>query len=138
VDHYNVIKGLGELAEWSYGFAVMDSGEGQFNGETVTFLKKMDVIEVSPVMQAAGINTRTIAMKEGRRNSAKDAEHIQAIHDGAAALGATCSTPEDIATGDEGAPKGGDRATQAPPRQPSKVTPRDIQRRIEIDTILLR
>jgi HK97 family phage major capsid protein len=130
-EHYETLKSLADLTRWSYGYEVLDASNGQFNGESVQFLKRMDVIEVSPVMQAAGINTRTITMKEGRRNSAKDAEHIQAIHDGAAALGATCNTPEDNATGDEGTPKGSDGATHASPVQSSKVTPRDIQRRID-------
>jgi HK97 family phage prohead protease len=60
---YRTVKNLGELQEWSYGFDVIEGEAGQFDGNDVYFLKKLDVIEVSPVMRGAGIDTRTIDIK---------------------------------------------------------------------------
>ncbi len=49
--------------EWSYGFQVMESDLGTFEGNDVRFLKKLKVFEVSPVMVGAGENTRTLGVK---------------------------------------------------------------------------
>jgi len=62
-EHYNVVKGMGDLQEWSYGFQINDSIPGQFDGQDVRFLRKMHVIEVAPVMQGAGVDTRTADIK---------------------------------------------------------------------------
>lgn len=61
--HFNTVKGLGDLQEWSYSFNILDSGEGEFEGQQVRFLKRMEVIEVAPVLQGAGIDTRTTDIK---------------------------------------------------------------------------
>ena len=52
------------LQEWSYGYNVIDSLPGDFNGEPVRFLKSLDVIETSPVVKGSGVGTGTLAMKE--------------------------------------------------------------------------
>jgi HK97 family phage prohead protease len=62
-DTRETLKGLGELAEWSYGFDVTDADHGDFKGEDVRFLKGMTVHEVSPVLIGAGVNTRTLSVK---------------------------------------------------------------------------
>lgn len=49
--------------EWSYGFNVVDFETGVFEGRDVRFLKKLDVIEVSPVLRGAGEGTRTLSLK---------------------------------------------------------------------------
>jgi hypothetical protein len=49
--------------EFSYGFKILDSSFGEFEGKNVRFLKALKVLEISPVMQGAGINTRLLAMK---------------------------------------------------------------------------
>lgn len=56
---FEVVKELGTKGEWSYGFNVDDSEQGQHEGKSVRFLKKMTVHEVSPVLRAAGIRTST-------------------------------------------------------------------------------
>ena len=61
---YKTSKNLGELQEWSYGFDVIDAEQGVFQEQNVTFLKKLKVHEVSPVMLGAGIGTQTLFMKE--------------------------------------------------------------------------
>lgn len=63
LDHYKTVRNLAELQEWSYGFRVLESKQGMYEGKPVTFLTKLKVIEVSPVMQGAGIDTRTLAIK---------------------------------------------------------------------------
>jgi hypothetical protein len=49
--------------EWSYGFQVVESDFGTFQGREVRFLKRLKVFEVSPVMVGAGENTRTLDVK---------------------------------------------------------------------------
>ncbi len=91
---YQTVKNLGALQEWSYGFDISDFSFGKFEGEEVRFLRKLKVHEVSPVLLGAGIDTRTTAIKEGRRNSNSDLSQIQAIHDAACHLGAKCAERE--------------------------------------------
>lgn len=61
--HFLTVKNLAELQEWSYGFRVLEAEEGEFEGRQVRFLKKLQVFEVSPVMQGAGVDTMTVAIK---------------------------------------------------------------------------
>lgn len=49
--------------EWSYSFSLLDSGFGEHEGQRVRFLKSLRVLEVSPVLVGAGVNTRTLALK---------------------------------------------------------------------------
>jgi len=60
---YETVKALGNLQEWSYGFDVTDWEEGEFEDQDVIFLKGLDVVEVSPVMLGAGVNTHTVDIK---------------------------------------------------------------------------
>ena len=53
------------LQQYSYGYEVVDSSPGEFEGKRVRFLKKLRVLEVSPVIAGAGIGTRTVAVKRG-------------------------------------------------------------------------
>jgi len=49
--------------QFSYGFSVLEFDQGQFEGRSVRFLKKLQVHEISPVLLGAGENTRTLALK---------------------------------------------------------------------------
>jgi len=60
---HQIVKELGELQEWSYGYDVEDSSQGTFEGKSVRFLKRLHVHEVSPVMVGAGVGTHTVAIK---------------------------------------------------------------------------
>lgn len=66
-DHFETVKELsasdGPGMEWSYGFDVKDSEQGERDGKAVRILKAMDVHEVSPVMLGAGVGTRTTSVK---------------------------------------------------------------------------
>ncbi len=73
-DTFTVVKELGEIGEWSYGFDVLDSELGTFEGEPVTFLKAVKVHEVSPVILGAGVGTRTLSAKSRRLDLDDEAE----------------------------------------------------------------
>jgi HK97 family phage prohead protease len=60
---YQTVKNLGDLQEWSYGYDVLRSEQGQFENQDVRFLKELEVPEVSPVMLGAGIDTHTESIK---------------------------------------------------------------------------
>ena len=65
-DTYNTIVGLGSLGEWSMGYRVLEEKaptEEQREIGIVRILKKLKVHEVSPVLQAAGVDTQTLAVK---------------------------------------------------------------------------
>jgi HK97 family phage prohead protease len=109
---YETVKALGGLQEWSYGFDITDQSFGKFDGQDVRFLRGLEVHEVSPVMIGAGVDTRTDRIKgmkdekRGARNSARDAEHLQAAHDALVRAGVTCSKPDDQETeGEDDEPK---------------------------------
>ena len=86
-DAYNTVKGLGDLAEYSYGFDVIDSGNGTLDGKAVRELRSLDVFEVSPVLRGAGLGTHTIAIKsDAPGTDASYAEHLSWYVDGLSAL----------------------------------------------------
>lgn len=65
LDTYRSVKRASakKLQEWSYGFDVLKSSFGQFEGREVRFLEELLVHEVSPVMIGAGIGTGTDRIK---------------------------------------------------------------------------
>lgn len=76
-ENYQTVKNLGGLAEWSYTFDILKADQGEFEGQQVRFLRKMDVVGVGPVTRGAGIDTRTIAIKgagDGANDDAADDE----------------------------------------------------------------
>lgn len=64
-DAYETLKGLGSLAEFSYGYVPTDFSYGQQDGKQVRFLKALDVHEVSNVLKGAGLGTHLRAIKSG-------------------------------------------------------------------------
>lgn len=69
-ENYRTVKNLGPLAEWSYTFMILESRSGQFEGQDVRFLSKLDTIGVSPVTRGAGIGTHTQSIK-GKKGALK-------------------------------------------------------------------
>jgi hypothetical protein len=63
---FETVRSLAELGlgEWSFAFRTLDAEPGTLNGESVTYLKDLDIFEVSPVIRGAGIGTRTESAKE--------------------------------------------------------------------------
>jgi hypothetical protein len=64
-DAFHTLKGLGSLAEFSYGYSVLDSAPGQKDGQNVRYLKSLDPFEVSNVLKGAGVGTHLRAIKSG-------------------------------------------------------------------------
>lgn len=116
---YQTVKNLGDLQQYSYGFDILDSSEGKFEGQQVQFLRSLDVIEVSPVMLGAGIGTRTEAIKSLRTALHGDdqPEVLQELHDMLVSLGAKCAEDDDSDDQSEGGDRDGDRETE-----PKKLT----------------
>jgi phage head maturation protease len=52
-DAYHTVKMGQDIQEWSYGFQILEADYGDFNGQPVRFLKRLDVAEISPVMRGA-------------------------------------------------------------------------------------
>lgn len=52
-DAYYTVKAAQDIQEWSYGFNIVEAEYGQFDGQEVRFLKRLDVAEISPVMRGA-------------------------------------------------------------------------------------
>jgi len=74
LENYKTVKNMGELAEWSYTFYVLESSQGDFEGEMVTFLEKLDTLGVSPVTRGAGIGTHTQDIKSKDPDDVSDPE----------------------------------------------------------------
>ena len=86
-DAYATVKGLGPLAEYSYGYDVLDSTSGTHDGQPVRELRSLDVFEVSPVLKGAGVGTHTLAIKsDAPGTDASYAEHLSWYVDGLTAL----------------------------------------------------
>lgn len=71
-DTFNAVKQLAAqgLGEWSYGYDVLDAMPGDFEGQSVQYLKRLFVSEVSPVLVGAGVNTRTVGVKSAGHREA--------------------------------------------------------------------
>ena len=67
---YNLVKAMGDLQQWSFGYRVNDSERGKFkSGDTdvdARYLKDLSVYEVSPVLVGANQDTYTMAIKSNK------------------------------------------------------------------------
>lgn len=68
-DTFTVVKEMGVLQEWSYGYDPVEYAFGEFEDQQVRFLDKLKVHEVSPVLLGAGVGTRTLTAKSGMKLS---------------------------------------------------------------------
>jgi hypothetical protein len=110
-DHYLTLKNLDGLEEWSYTFDIEEAESGEFNGESVYFLKQLDVWGVAPVTRGAGIGTRTVSLKSAAGLSEEDVQRLKALldehEDGGADEGADDVGDDEGEAGDSGKPSGG-------------------------------
>lgn len=121
-DHYNTLKALGGLEEWSYTFDIEESSRGEFEGqEGVRFLEALDVWGVAPVTRGASIDTRTVALKSAGLTD-DEIEQVKAL------LRDADTEPPELKSL-EGK---GDDEGQASDGEPSGVPPSDILLRIKI------
>jgi Caudovirus prohead serine protease len=63
-DTFEVVKRLGDLGQWSYGYDPVDAEPGTWKGRPVRFLKRLQVHEVSPVLRGSGIGVTTLDAKD--------------------------------------------------------------------------
>lgn len=71
------------VQEWSYGFNTLDADYMVRGDSRVRLLKRQDVMEVSPVLRGAGIDTGTVALK----NAALKDDSFTALIGGLGELG---------------------------------------------------
>lgn len=75
---FEVVKQLGSLQEWSYSVEPAKASFGEFDGQRVQFLEKLNgPTEVSPVLRGAG-DTRTLTVK-GSEGSMRFADEATAV-----------------------------------------------------------
>lgn len=62
---YKIVKNMGDMQQWSFGYRVNDSERGQFGDDEkdARYLKDLTVYEVSPVLVGANQDTYTMAIK---------------------------------------------------------------------------
>lgn len=106
-EHFETIKGMGDLQEWSYGFDVKETGEvteemRQMGVRRV--LKKLKVHEVSPVLRGAGIDTRTTSVKDADKPKETGEEKTMKTELGA--LLKDLMVEQELSNGDLGASMG--------------------------------
>ena len=84
-EHYEAGKFSIGLQEWSYGFKILEEGSDEEinawakahdGARPARIIKKVDVIEISPVLVGAGINTELIAIKSEGMTYADQAEAV--------------------------------------------------------------
>jgi len=109
---YKTVKNLGELQEWSYGFDILKERYGQFEGQNVRFLERLDVHEVSPVFLGAGVGTETTSIKGQARGES--------------------GSGDDVGDGDGGQ---GDAGTGAGDVEPSGPSPSVMMGQIDIEVL---
>ena len=61
-DWYCALKFAPELQQFSFGFRVLDQSRGEHDGRSIRFLKQLELCELSPVLVAAGVNTRVVCL----------------------------------------------------------------------------
>ena len=75
---YEIVKAMGDLQQWSFGFQVDDAEQGTFQkdgqSQEVRYIKSATVFEVSPVLVGANQSTYTVAVKEQKEKDVKDVE----------------------------------------------------------------
>jgi len=89
---YNLVKSMGDLQQWSFGFRVNDSEYGKFkkdgseDEQDVRYLKDLSVYEVSPVLVGANQDTFTMAIKSDKETEAKIVQSVEFDQEEKAAL----------------------------------------------------
>lgn len=76
-DFNGCCDGAVAVQEYSYGFRVLDSAQDNRDGKTVRIIRDVDVFEVSPVVQGAGIGTGTLSIKDAKLTQ----DHFKRIND---------------------------------------------------------
>lgn len=83
-DTFETVRGLGPLGQWSYGYEPSVPGgseQGTRLGRSGRILKRLQVVEVSPVLRGAGVGTRTLSAKGDGRSGDGDSSITPATRD---------------------------------------------------------
>jgi hypothetical protein len=80
-DTFTTVKNLAAkgLGDWSYGYDPLKASFGEHDGDQVRFLEKLKVFEASPVLQGAGVDTRTVLAKALKSTGLSDAQVSQIL-----------------------------------------------------------
>lgn len=86
-EQFATVKNVGRMQEWSYSYFVLEEGEvtekmRQMGVQRV--LKKLDVIEISPVYRGAGVRTHTVSAKSAPEPTPEEIAAKKAEEDAAA------------------------------------------------------
>lgn len=65
LEAYRTVKAMGDLQEFSWGFRIIKSEPGDFDGRRVRFIQQAEVFEASPVLVGANRETGLISIKAG-------------------------------------------------------------------------
>lgn len=125
---YRTVKNLGDLQQWSYGFDIKSSELGKMGGESVRYLRDLELFEVSPVLLAASIGTGTVSMKAALGLTDEEIERLKALvkdDDGRGGASSAVADTEGDAEGEAGGDDG----------KPSGVPPRVVLTEIEIELL---
>lgn len=76
-EHYETVKAMGDLQEWSFGFRILESERGVFDEQPARFLRRGEIYEVSPVLVGANRQTYTAAIK--RAGTSRVAESYEGL-----------------------------------------------------------
>jgi HK97 family phage prohead protease len=112
---YNLVKAMGDLQQWSFGYKVNDSERGKFkSGDKdvdARYLKDLSVYEVSPVLVGANQETYTMAIKSNNElleelaeqkgvlghstfyDNEESAEEVEEVEEEKSGCDCNCSTP---------------------------------------------
>jgi hypothetical protein len=81
---FAVLKEMGADQQWSFGFAVLSDeapSESEQKQGARRVLTKLDTFEVSPVWIAAGLGTRTLAVKQADGAGEEEADASRTVRD---------------------------------------------------------
>lgn len=67
-EHYETVKFLGGIQEWSYAYDVLDYSTEKRDGKDVRIIKSQDVLEICPVVVGEGINTALLSIKSQKED----------------------------------------------------------------------
>jgi hypothetical protein len=79
------------VQEWSYGFDVLDADFQQRGDKRIRVLKRLDVLEVSPVLRGAGVGTGTVSIKGAELKERNFAPLIASLDELAVTIGEDAS-----------------------------------------------
>lgn len=88
-DTFELVKEMGDLQEWSYGYDVVKASKPdaeQRKAGAKQILERLKVHEVSPVLLGAGVGTRTLAVKSEEKPELTFVEEASAVRDAVKAL----------------------------------------------------